>query len=58
VERSNPVLRLEQLQASKPQGMQMEWRVREVGRSKCSRESREIEPETWLSAKTGKLPPR
>ena len=28
----------------------MEWRVREVGRSKCFRESWKIEHETWLIA--------
>ena len=32
----------------------MERRVREVGRSECFRESRKIEPETWLKPKTGK----
>ena len=32
----------------------MERRVREVGRSECFRESRKIEHETWLNAKTGK----
>jgi len=46
------------LQAGKPQGMLMERRVEEVGRSKCLRESRRIEHETWLYAKTGKLQPR
>jgi hypothetical protein len=32
----------------------MERRVREVGRSERFRESRRIEHETWLNAKTGK----
>jgi hypothetical protein len=58
VERSNPVLRLEQFQASKPQGMPMERRVREVGKSECFREIRKIEHETWLNAKTGELQAR
>jgi len=54
VERGNPVLRLIQRQAGKPQGMPMEQREKEVGRSEGFRESRKIESETWLSAKTGK----
>jgi len=33
----------------------MERREGEVGRSECFRESRKIEHETWLIAKTGKL---
>jgi hypothetical protein len=41
-------------QAGKPQGMPMERREKEVGRSEGFRESRKIEHETWLSAKTGK----
>jgi hypothetical protein len=55
VERGNPVLRPEQFQASEPQGTPMERREREVGRSQCFRESRKIEHETWLNAKTGEL---
>jgi RNA-directed DNA polymerase len=38
--------------------MLMERWVREVGRSECLRESRRIEHETWLNAKTGELQPR
>jgi len=48
VERGNPVLRLKQLQAGKPQGRPTERREKEVGRSEGFRESRKIEPETWL----------
>jgi hypothetical protein len=33
----------------------MERRVREVGKSECFRESRKIEPGTWLNAKTGNI---
>ena len=58
MERGNPVLRLEQLQASEPQGTPMERREEEVGRSECLRESRKIGHETWLNAKTGRLQPR
>jgi hypothetical protein len=36
----------------------MERREKEVGRSEGFRESRKIESETWLNAKTGRLPPR
>jgi len=46
VERGNPVLRLMQFQAGQPQGMPMEQREKEVGRSERFRESRKIESAT------------
>ena len=57
MERVNPALRKEQFLAGEPQGVLMERRVREVGRSECLRESRGIEHETWLDAKIGAIQP-